>query len=410
MENTSVRGDYTPYSRFLDRSLVVLDDFAPDYTDFEQFANTGLAYLGRAVVTYSPNDFGEGYLKYLESEQLSPNPLQFLMMRNRARGLKGAILNGHMKDTKRVIAELGLDYLQPFMATEDSVEIADKLGLDMYSNLRNVADLNDKIYMKRMASELEVRVLGDYVAETIQEAKDLFDMLGSGQDFPVIYKGCFSCGGQGNYVIPHHQSLDRFLQDCFDQEKPFVVEPLIDVISSPCTLLFISPDGKVNYLGMNEQIIRDNSACIGSRFPADPSERVKKDVLEFTDKLGAKIAETGYYGPLGFDFIVDESGNAYFLEANVRINYTHVMLDMLNNLGMPHGLLGDIKPSTAYKNMSEVIARMDQKDLLTRDKGGIFPFYPQYNCTKLKEFAVIIAGDDPEQLVESYERCKREIS
>ncbi len=420
--------NYNEFSRFLSKSLVMLDDEVPGYTVNEQFANTGVAFPNKPVVAYNARDFGIEYLKYLKRENISPDPLQFLdgqsnpdEKKTNVKNQAGAKMNAGAKnknvaDTislpeilnrfnldrlKRVIDCRELQYFQPFMVTDSSSAIAETLNLQATLDGETVRKLNNKFYMKKIANEENVRILGNCLAEDAGQAQDIFDEL-SKDALPLILKSCLSCGGQGNYVINNRQMFVDFLKSHFEEKKPFIIEPLIEVKQSPCTLYFIDPSGAVHYLGVTEQIIKNKSTCIGSKYPAVLNPKALEDIFVYSQRLAERIASEGYYGPLGFDFVVDSSDTAFFLESNVRVNYSNCLLDLLNHKGMSNGLISDIIPERDYKDMGDVLARIKTEDLLTDTHGGVFPFYPQLNCTRLKAFAVLVLGDDEQFVASKY--------
>lgn len=402
----SATENYAPYGLFLRKSLIMLDDLVPGYTIHEQFANAGLAFAGCPVATYRRDDFGRAYFQYARRERLSPKPLLFLDEVSTPQTIEALIDPAAITAIQTTVGEHGLRYLQPFMVTKEAVRVAKQLNLEVASQTDAINQFNDKIYMKAIAEEEGVRILGNHTAKTCGEARDLFAALHDhGQ--PVIFKSNFSCGGQGNHIIRGWPTLEYFLTHAFHEHASFVVEPMIAVKQTPCTLYFIDSSGAGHYLGMTDQIIKDGSACIGSTYPAVLSPVAEREVLSSSWKLAERIAQKGYIGPLGFDFVVDTDDAPFFLEANVRLNYSHCMLHLSHATGMSHGLLKDISPKKRLKGMDEVVDAIGPKDIFAAGKGGIFPFYPQTVNGRLDKFAVIVLGEDKGKVHSAHEACER---
>ncbi len=398
--------DYKPFGDFLKRSLVMLDDYMPNYTDHERFANTGVAFTGRTVVTYNRSDFGERYLQYLYRNDLGPENLEFMRRTKTYDTVEGVISREFMPVARRLIRENDLLYLQPFMTSPSVVKVADKLGLQVFSDQIVVDDLNDKIVIKRIAEEEGVRILGNHTANTREEISDIYHTLSVGGS-PIVFKSSFDSGGQGNFIVRNETELRHFLENSFEGREPFVIEPLIYVKSTPCCLFFADPKGEVHYLGTNEQITKNQVVCIGSIFPGELPSPVQEEIYESSIRLAKRIAKTGYYGPFGFDYLIDHNDQPFFLEANVRVNYTHCMLDMYNTLGAKCGLLSDFVTPVKFPDMDTILAQVEKKDRLTRKQKGVFPFFPMGKNGQLDAFAVIILGDEKEELLRLREKYSK---
>ncbi len=395
--------NYGPWGDFLGKSLIMLDDYMPDYTDYEQFANIGVAFTNRNVVTYNRIEFGQKYLRYLSDQNLGPKNLEFMRRTRTQDTIEGLVSREFISKARRLIEKGNLEYLLPFMTSPSGVKVAEKLGLSIFGDQTVVDQLNDKIFIKELAEQEGVRILGNYTAKDKEEAVDVYSTL-KNNDLPILFKSSFACGGQGNFVVRNDMELKNFLARQFEGNEPFVVEPLIDIKKTPCCLFFTDPKGGVHYLGTNEQITKKQVACVGSIFPGELPQKVQDEVYESSMRLARRIAETGYFGPFGFDFIVDHEDKPFFLEANVRINYTHCMLDMYHALSARYGLLSEFVPEVKFRNMDDVLSKIEKKDLLTSYQRGIFPFYPIYKESKVETFAVIILAEDRERVLELREK------
>jgi hypothetical protein len=394
---TSPVTNYGELKSALNKSLICLDDFVPSYTDFEQFANVGVAYAGQHVLTYNPQDFGEEYFQYLTRSGLAPKSITFLS--DEQAHPSARFQPGKKREVLKVCADNKLEHLLSFMTSPTSIKLAEKLGLDIYDDNDLVEKLNNKICIKDVADSEGVRILENYVASTPEHAYDFFEKLHKGGS-PVIFKSGYACGGQGNFIISTKREFDQFLAKTFSKKSPFVVEPLIYVKQNPCSLYYISPNKDVCLLGINDQIIARRSACIGSIFPGKIPEKSIGELLDASNKLAQRIAQEGYSGLLGFDFVIGHQGNVYFLETNMRFNYTHVLLHMLDHTQQNVGLLSDFVPAKKPKNMSEVLSGIDKEDLLTLDSPGIFPFYPfSKRKGRLNQFGIMILGDTKDKLL-----------
>ncbi len=84
------------------------------------------------------------------------------------------------------------------------------------------------------------------------------------------------------------------------------------------------------------------------------------EIIISSFKIAQRLVRDGYYGPFGFDFVIDEENISYIVEANVRLNYSHCMLDLVNAIGGKYALLTDLySTNRTYKNMDGFYKQID---------------------------------------------------
>lgn len=161
---------------------------------------------------------------------------------------------------------------------------------------------------------------------TMQAKNRSDDLKALGMDFPVVVKTC--CGGSsiGVYIVEDQEAYGKALDEAFSYEDEVVIEEYIR--GKEYTVAVI--DGKAYPVVLIEPVSGfydyKNKYLPGATIETCPAPLSE----EMTKKMQA-YAETGYkalgleaYGRL--DFMMDEAGNMYCLEANTLPGMTPTSL------------------------------------------------------------------------------------
>ena len=117
-------------------------------------------------------------------------------------------------------------------------------------------------------------------------------------------------------------------------EKVVIIEPFLNVASSPNDQWLIGRDGEITCLGMRDQICEKGMVHVGTLKGEKTSPDVLNYITETSKKIVNNMAEFGYRGVVGIDYIVSDEG-IFPIENNARFNgssYVSIIVDNIEKL------------------------------------------------------------------------------
>ena len=140
--------------------------------------------------------------------------------------------------------------------------------------------------------------------------------------YPVLVRPSFVLGGRAMQIVAKEEHLRHYLKTAveIDEDQPVLVDKYIcgkEVeVDAIC-------DGKQVFVPGIMELVERTGIHSGDSISVYPtfsiSEKVKKIILEYTEKLGLGIGIVGLYN---IQFIVDENENVYIIEVNPRSSRT----------------------------------------------------------------------------------------
>lgn len=140
--------------------------------------------------------------------------------------------------------------------------------------------------------------------------------------YPVLVRPSFVLGGRAMQIVAKEEQLRTYLKTAveIDEDKPVLVDKYIRgkelEVDAIC-------DGKQVFVPGIMELVERTGVHSGDSISVYPtysvSEKVKKTILEYTEKLGIGIGIIGLYN---IQFIVDEDENVYIIEVNPRSSRT----------------------------------------------------------------------------------------
>ncbi len=190
--------------------------------------------------------------------------------------------------------------------------------------------LSDKAVLKELIKETKLSVIpGTKAITSVEEGKRAALKIG----YPVMIKACAGGGGRGIRLI---RSEDEF-DDAYYQATSEAITAFGD--GSVYIEKYIFPARHVEL-----QILADeqgNVVCLGDRdcsiqrrnqklIEETPSPAVNdKQRKKIIDAAVDAIKHIGYVGAGTLEFLLDRSGNFWFMEMNVRLQVEHCVTEML---------------------------------------------------------------------------------
>ncbi len=97
----------------------------------------------------------------------------------------------------------------------------------------------------------------------------------------------------------------------------FLITEFISHICDPTTLGVVINEDEIYVAGVADQRI-NGTRFKGSTFPSKMSKKVQEETIRQTKLVGKKMAELGYRGIFGCDYIVTSNDEVFFIETNPR--------------------------------------------------------------------------------------------
>lgn len=195
--------------------------------------------------------------------------------------------------------------------------------------------LSDKAVLKELFRNTGLNVIpGTKAVASMEEAKQAADNIG----YPVMIKACAGGGGRGIRLI---RTADD-LEEAYLQATAEALSAFGD--GSVYLEKYIFPARHVEL-----QILADeqgNAVCLGDRdcslqrrnqklIEETPSPAIRTKQREEIIALAVDaIKKIGYVGAGTLEFLLDKSGNFWFMEMNVRLQVEHSVTEMLTGIDL----------------------------------------------------------------------------
>jgi acetyl-CoA carboxylase biotin carboxylase subunit len=172
------------------------------------------------------------------------------------------------------------------------------------------------------------------VLSSPEEAMDLASQIG----YPVILKASAGGGGRGMRVVHRPEDLAGMLSQA--QTEAGAAFSSADVylekfIGAPRHIEFqvlADEHGHVEILGERECSIQRRHQKL---LEESPSPALRADLREkVSEKLASALKAIGYTNAGTVEFLMDETGNLYFIEVNARIQVEHPVTEMVTGVDL----------------------------------------------------------------------------
>ncbi|MCR4891361.1 MAG: acetyl-CoA carboxylase biotin carboxylase subunit [Lachnospiraceae bacterium] len=195
--------------------------------------------------------------------------------------------------------------------------------------------LSDKAVLKELIRSTGLTVIpGTKAVSSVEEAKSAARAIG----YPVMLKACAGGGGRGIRLI---RSEDE-LEENYHQASSEALSAFGD--GSVYLEKYIFPARHVEL-----QILADengNAVCLGDRdcslqrrnqklLEETPSPAVSDEQRQKIMTLAVEaVKKIGYVGAGTMEFLLDQEGNFWFMEMNVRLQVEHCVTEMLTGIDL----------------------------------------------------------------------------
>lgn len=308
---------------------------------------------------------------------------------------------------KTMIREMGRRPVYvPWFSTQMEAAAAKALGAELFGATESdTLKHNDKASFKDLCQKLKVPVVDGVAFEmqpedsnNFQQMKCLVDRYRSTHN-TVIIRGTLGEAGMSLYKTKGDDLVELYQTIAESGEEVILIEPFLNVSSTPNDQWVVGRDGKITHIGMIEQLCEHGMVHVGSLKGNGPSPQVFDAIKQTSLKIVTEMAAAGYRGVTGFDYIVADEG-IFPVENNARFNgssYVNIIVHNIEELMGPVPVWKFIKIKTAPCTFIELRKRIDAVLYDGSKENSVFPF----NCEDLSRngnFAVILLAKDMDQL------------
>ncbi len=194
--------------------------------------------------------------------------------------------------------------------------------------------------------------------------------------YPVLVRPSFVLGGRAMQIVAKEEALIGYLKTAveIDEDKPVLVDKYIRgkevEVDAIC-------DGKRVFVPGIMELVERTGIHSGDSISVYPSfsisDKVKKTILEYTEKLGLGI---GIIGLFNIQFIVDEHDDVYIIEVNPRSSRTVPFLSKATGYS-----LADI---ATLVNLGVSLSEQGIFDIYPKEKSRYYVKAPAFSFSKLR--------------------------
>lgn len=355
------------------------------------------------------------YQEWLHSHSLGSDHVVEYKAQSREKTLSELIVN-NPEPIKKIIKKINKKAVYvPWFSGYMENEAAKVLGADLFGASESATiKYNDKASFKSICQQLDIPVVKgnsfelypDESENYLQFEKIINKHLSISKI--IIIRGTLGEASMSLYKTRGNDIDKIYRQIAKSGEKVVIIEPFLNVSSSPTDQWVIDREGNINHLGMRQQICERGMVHVGTL----KGEKTSQTILDYISKISMKIvthmARSGYQGVVGIDYIVTDNG-IYPIENNARFNgssYVSMIVDNIEQkLMFPIPYWKFIKTKTSACSFLELTKRMESILYDDNKLNCVFP----YNCNALPmsgDFAVVLLAGNMDQIISLEESLK----
>lgn len=199
-----------------------------------------------------------------------------------------------------------------------------------------IDDMGNKIHARQLMQKANVPVIpgSDGVIETPNEALEIANQIG----FPIMLKAAAGGGGKGIRKVEcaedleaHFKSAQQEAQAAFGNGDMYV-EKIIYPARHIEVQILADNYGNVVHLGERDCSLQRNNQKVLEESPSvvlSPQKRAE------IGAAAVRAAQAAHYQNAGtIEFLMDESGEFYFMEMNTRIQVEHPITEMVTGIDL----------------------------------------------------------------------------
>lgn len=294
----------------------------------------------------------------------------------------------------------------PWFSGQLEAKAAKIIGADLFGASEEASrKYNEKAEFKNICKELEIPVVAGTTFEITSENSDNSKDMGQvilrhlADHKEVIIRGTLGESGMSLYRTSGDDILSLYDKIVASGEKKVIIEPFLDVISTPNDQWAIGINGNIHHLGLADQVCENGMVHIGTQNFPRPSNRVSEYIIEKSCTIVDHMAASGYKGVLGIDYIVTDDG-IFPVENNARFNgstYVRLILDQLEKNNFFAQCWKFIKITIKPCSFAELRENLGPLLYDGHKLNSVFP----YNCNAIQAngcFSIVLLSEDSNHL------------
>ncbi|MCD4800658.1 MAG: hypothetical protein K8R01_03600 [Methanococcoides sp.] len=346
------------------------------------------------------------YHKWLRSHGLGSDHIVEYSAHSGEMSLSELIINDP-EPVKRYIRQSGKKPVYvPWFSGSMETEAAKVLDADLFGATETeTLKYNDKSTFKTVCKQLDIAVVeGSSFEMNPEDNENCTDMKNIINGYlstceTVIIRGTLGEADMSLYKTKGNDISEIYHEIAVSGERSVLIEPFLNVSSSPNDQWAITRDGNIYSLGMRDQICERGMVHIGTLKGEYPSPEISNYIAKTSAKIVTNMAEFGYRGVVGIDYIVSDDG-IFPVENNARFNgssYVSMIVDNIEKLIAPIPYWKFIKIKTAACSFLELTERIGPLLYDGKKLNSVFPF----SCDTLPlsgDFAVILLAENIDEI------------
>lgn len=302
----------------------------------------------------------------------------------------------------------------PWFSGDQENEVAKILGGDIFGAPESeTLKYNDKASFKLICQQLNIPVVQGVSFEMQPLKYENYNMMeniikGYLQSYStVILRGALGEFGMSLYKTQGNDIAEIYKEISATDEKTIIIEPFLNVSSSPGDQWTISRDGSINHIGIQDQICKEGMIHTGTISTVAHSVVDSVYIMETSRKIINEMARTGYIGVVGIDYIVSDEG-IFPVENNARFNgssYPILIVDQIKQLNMQVPVWKFIKFKTTPCTFVELQNSLKLTIFDGKKANSIFPF----NCEALSNtgnLSFLFLAENESQITDLEEKVR----
>ena len=235
----------------------------------------------------------------------------------------------------------GADAIHPgygFLAENDKfAEICADHGLTFVGpSPESIRSMGDKSTAKATMQKVGVPTIpgSEGLLENVDEARSLAESMG----YPVMIKATAGGGGRGMRLVPSADQLDNLFKAAQGEAEAafgnpgLYMEKFIDRPRHVEVQVLADRHGNVVHVGERDCSIQRRHQKL---LEEAPSVAIDAELRRRMGEAAVAAARTiGYEGAGTVEFLVDRTGNFYFMEMNTRIQVEHPVTEMVSGVDL----------------------------------------------------------------------------
>lgn len=363
----------------------------------------------RALPASSENDLvvlrgrqDRTYSNWLRTHDLGPGHVVEYNESSREFSLAECIINNPSPILK-IIEETGRKPVYvPWYSGSMESKAAEILGADLFGATEEATKkYNDKAEFKDICQQIGIPVIAGTTFSMQPEDDDnsgdmtriINDLLESHET--VIIRGTVGESGMSLYKTTGNDLPKLYEKIAATGEKMVIIEPFLRAISSPGDQWAIDRNGKIDHVGITDQVCEKGMVHVGTQHGPPVSKRLHDLIRQTSFKIVQHMAQYGYCGLLGIDYIVTEE-NIFPVENNARFNgstYPWLITDKIRKTIPSIDYWKFIKIKTEPCTFSQLAKRIHHIIYDGQKVNSVLP----YNCRSLDvtgAFSVLLLAED----------------